>query len=253
MEKALSLFARCAALLVMATLLSWPAPARADTLTVVTEAWPPHVFEQDGRPTGVDYDVVRAVLSELGHEIEVVFLPWKRCLDMVAHGEADAILDAGWSPERELEMLFPQEPLKISRTVLFHRKDTPFEFDTFDDLRGLVVGTQLGYHYSDEFERAEGVAREPVVSVEINVDKLLHDRIDLFMANRCFGLYTARRMGVLDRIGHAAKPVSSGEVYLAFTRQRDYSALAEAFSQALRRFKTTEAYQKIFAEYGLTP
>lgn len=243
--------ARLLRLLVAAlVLVCWAAAAQARTVRAVTEAWPPYVFEEEGTPAGFDYETARAVLAGMGHELVVTFYPWKRCLAMVEDGRADALLDTGRTAARERFLVFPDEPLSESATVLFFRRGESFRFESFEDLRGKVVGTQLGYTYSDEFAAAEGFERVPVSDVRLNIRKLLAGRVDLFMANRGFGLYTAKAMGVLREIDYAERPVSSGAVYLAFSRRSGAAALAGAFSSALAAFRGTAAHRAILGEYG---
>jgi len=54
--------------------------ARAETLRLVTEAWAPYVYQDDDQPAGLDYEISREVLQRLGVELELQFMPWKRCL-----------------------------------------------------------------------------------------------------------------------------------------------------------------------------
>lgn len=227
-----------------------PGAASAETIDVVSDSWPPYVFEDGGRIAGTDYETAKAVLEGMGHQLRLTFYPWKRCVAMVEDGSADAIMDAGKTPRRERALVFPDEPLSSSRTVLFHLKGKPFVFRSLADLRGLKVGTQLGYSYSAEFDRARGFTKDPVESVETNIRKLLYGRIDLFMANRNFGLFEANRMGVLNQIGHSEKTISSGDVYLAFSRKSPKSVLAGEFETALKRFKGTDRYRAILKKYG---
>lgn len=230
-----------------------PVLSGAATVEIVTEAWPPYVFQEEGQITGFDYEVVKAVLEDMGHEVSMAFYPWKRCLAMIEAGTADALLDVGRNIDREAVMAFPEEPLSTSSTVLFFLKETPFVFRNFEDLQGMKVGTQLGYSYSEEFAAAEGFTKEPVDSVKLNIKKLLHKRINLFMANRSFGLYMAKMLGVQDYLAHTDKAVSGGDVYLAFSRNSPLHRLVPEFGKALKRFKKTKRYRAIMDKYGQQP
>ncbi len=80
--------------------------ARSETLRLVTEAWAPYVYDENGLATGLDYEITREVLRRLGVELELQFLPWKRCLVALEQGQADGVLDIFHLPERESQMLF---------------------------------------------------------------------------------------------------------------------------------------------------
>lgn len=66
--------------------------ARGETLRLVTDAWAPYVYEEDGQAAGLDYELTREVLQRLGVKLDLQFLPWKRCLLELEQGNADGIL-----------------------------------------------------------------------------------------------------------------------------------------------------------------
>lgn len=222
-----------------------------EKIQIITDAWPPYVFEESGTPTGFDYEVMMAVLQRMGYEVDFQFLPWKRCVEMIKTQQADGILDISRNEERTAFMHFPNEPLSESTSVLFHLKSRQYTFASLEDLKGLTIGTILGYKYSNtEFLEADYFVREPVKSEEQNFRKLIHGRIDLLLTNRNVGLFTAKKMGLLDKISYLPKPLSSGSNYLAFAKKKGYASLTVRFSESLAEFKETEAYRSILQRYG---
>lgn len=237
-------------LLVIALVVFFPATSQADSLRIVTEAWPPHVFQDEDRITGSDYEVAVAVLNAMGTTVSLEFFPWKRCISMVEEGGADALLDAGKTEAREKTMHFPKESLSSSETVLFHRSDRELPFHSFNDLTGLTIGTQLGYSYSEEFKNAKGFRKVPVNDIRLNIRKVLTGRIDAYVANRNYGLFVARQLNVLSEVRHTAKVISGGDVYLAFSKETVAPDFVAAFSRTLKRFKETDEYRTILSRYG---
>ena len=148
-------------------------------------------------------------------------------------------------------MYFPQERISESESVLFHLRGKHYTYEVLEDLTGLTIGTVLGYAYSREFLEAEFLTREPVRTEELNLKKLLYGRIDFFLSNKNVGLYTAKKMNVLDKIDFISKVVSSGYNYLAFSQKKGYDTLAQTFSEHLKRFKTTAEYTAILNKYNL--
>ena len=67
--------------------------AQAERLRLVSDDWAPYVYQQNGQPRGIDYEVTTQVFKRLGVEVEWQFLPWKRCLAMIEQGLADGIVD----------------------------------------------------------------------------------------------------------------------------------------------------------------
>lgn len=239
----------CASLLMLCLLHS--PTLLADSLRVVSEAWPPYVFEEDGRHLGVDLEVAEQVLQGLGHEVTWELLPWKRALHTVTLGRAQAILDIVPNPERVETFIFPDEPLSTNDTVLFFHRDRPHHFETLADLAGLKIGVSPGYTYgSPEFMAATGFVRESAPTFEANLSKLVRGRLDMVAMDRRVGLYMAQELGVADQLEYHPSTLASGQLYLAFHRSDALAPLADAFGPALRAFKQTPEYAAILARYG---
>lgn len=227
-------------------------PAGAEQrLLVVTDEWAPYVYQENGIIRGFDYEVMVRVFEAMGYRVDVTILPWKRCLRMIESKRADAILDISLNEKRKTLMYFPEENISHSVSVLFHLQGKKFTYENLEDLRGLTIGTILGYKYNKEFLAADYFRKEPVKSEKQNLEKLINGRIDLFLSNKYVGLFSAKKMGVLDKIDYIRKPVSSGDNYVAFSRKRHYEDLAHQFSQELKRFKTKPEYPAIFDKYNM--
>ncbi|MFG0582656.1 substrate-binding periplasmic protein [Pseudomonas sp. zjy_9] len=236
-------------------LMCWVAfGLRAEPLRLVTEAWPPYVYEENGQPTGLDYEITREVLRRLGREMQLQFMPWKRCLLAMQQGQADGILDVFYHPSREASMQFASEPLSDIEFVLFYSRSRPFRYRHIDDLRGLVIGISAGYWYNDDaFRTAQTFRREEGPSHEANIGKLARHRVDLVVNDRRTGMFLANRLGLGRKISYNATPVGQDNLYLALARTAELRTLAQAFSEELRRFKTEPAYAELQARYAESP
>jgi polar amino acid transport system substrate-binding protein len=234
-----------------ALLLCLAVTARAEPLRIVTEAWAPYVYEVNGQPTGLDYEISAEVLRRLGVEVEWQFLPWKRCLLAFEQGQADGILDIFRIAEREPQMLFVDEPLSDVEFVLFYARQRPYPYRSLDDLRDLLIGTSPGYWYNDQaFRDSRLFSREEAPSHEANLGKLVRQRVDLVVNDRRAGMYLAARMGLGAQLGYNRKAVGEDRLYLALRRTPELTALAERFASELRRFKREPAYARLQARYA---
>lgn len=225
--------------------------ARAEPLRIVTEAWAPYVYEESGRPAGLDYEISAEVLRRLGVEVQWQFLPWKRCLLAFEQGQADGILDIFRIPEREAHMLFVEEPLSDVEFVLFHTRQRPYPYRQLADLRGLVIGTSPGYWYNDAaFRNSRLFSREEAPTHEANLGKLVRQRVDLVVNDRRAGLYLAAQMGLGPQLGYNRKALGSDRLYLALRRTPELQALAARFAAELRRYKLEAGYAQAQARYA---
>lgn len=224
-----------------------------EPLLIVTDPWPPYALEVDGDIKGTDVEITQAVFQQLGIPVNIQFYPWKRCLKMVENQEADAILDASITPERQEFMYFPEEPVSEGITVFFIKKGRTIPFTTLEDLNELRFGALLGYSYCDEIDQSPFMKHaKRFRSLERGFKMLLANRIDALVEVDLVGYFTAKQMGILDQI--AIIPNASycqGGNYLAFAKKPGYDQIASEFSQALQVFKTTEEYKHILTTYGI--
>ncbi|SLM31400.1 conserved hypothetical protein [Desulfamplus magnetovallimortis] len=221
-----------------------------EKLLVVTEEWAPYVYVENQEVKGFDYEVMVAVFSSMGYAVDFKLYPWKRCIHMIEKQQADAILDISRNAERDKIIFFPDENLSDSASVFFYAKGKSYSFEKLEDLKGLKIGTMLGYNYNQEFTDADYFTKEDVTTMEQNFKKLIHGRVDLVISNRNVGLFEAKKMGVLDQIAYLAKEVSGGANYLGFSKNEKNEKLAKSFSDQLQKFKKTDVYKEILQKYG---
>ncbi|WP_165495677.1 substrate-binding periplasmic protein [Marinobacter halodurans] len=230
-------------------LMAGGSSAAADSLELVTEAWPPLVDESDGQPGGPLWRVTDAVLERMGYDSHLAFVPWKRALDLVARNRADAVLGAGKTAERVRLFQYPDEPLALSETTLFSNRNAPIEFTDFHDLAGKTIALSAGYSYAPEIWSAAGVKREEVRDVRSGLQMVALGRVDAFVANRQVGWFEANRLGLAGVLTASEKPISAGPVYLMFSPETP-AAFVQAFDQALSAFRKTADYRRLMTDFS---
>lgn len=232
--------------------LLFAATCSAAPLRIVTEAWPPFIYAEEGEIKGADKEITDHLLTQLGYQVSWRLTPWRRALRDVESGDADAILDIAPHPNYLATFLFTEEPLSSHETMLFHDRRRPFAFRSLDDLTGLVIGVSPGYLYNnDEFISSQAFFREPAPSFEANLQKLVRGRVDMVAMSRPVGLYTSEALGLSHQIRYHPLPLSHSEFYLAFHQHPRWEETAKAYSAALKTFKTSKEYQRILHKYRL--
>lgn len=230
--------------------------AHSAPLLIQTEAWPPLVMQDSkGRPTGHDYEIMAAVFDAMGVDFEFEFVPWKRLINNLKGKTADAVLGIIVTEERKGFLYFPEEPVSTGGYVLFYRKSEPFDYQDLTSLKGKRVGTIGGYSYSEAFKAADNFVKDALVgenALTSNFRKLLLRRLDLVIANKNVGVYTASNLGILDQLGYTKNYVSgSSDFHIGFARKAEHKILAKRFSEVLKQFKQTPRYRSILKQYGL--
>lgn len=222
----------------IAVLLLVASAASAERLRLVTEEWPSLIDDTRDGPQGILWEISRDVLSGLGYEVTLEFVPWRRAQRLVIEGKRDGIIGIGINEQRELEFRFPEEPLLLSETVLVSRKSEHVEYSGPDSLVGLQVGISQGYSYSSEIREATGFERIAMPGIDSGLRMLVLGRLDAILANRHVVLAEAKRLGLANQITVSQSSVSGGPVYLAFRRDIPAGFVTE-FNNALELYKQT--------------
>ncbi|MDD0976002.1 substrate-binding periplasmic protein [Pseudomonas fontis] len=224
--------------------------AHGEKLRIVTDAWPPYVYEELGEVKGIDYEVTAEVFRRLGVEVDWQLLPWKRCLAMLNQGLADGVLDIFQTEERDSQLFYPNEPLSEVEFVLYQATARPHPVKTLSDLDNLTVGTSPGYTYDPAFSESSAFRREPAPTHEANFGKLLLGRIDLLITDRRVGRYLIKQLGLQGQVTELPLVVDSKSQYLAVRRNVAMDLLAQRFAAELKRFKREPAYAELSARYA---
>jgi len=223
--------------------------ALGERLRLVSDDWAPYIYQHDGQPRGIDYEVTTEVLKRLGVEVEWQFLPWKRCLAMIEQGLADGILDIFQSETRRPYLVYAPEPLSEVEFVLFQARARRHAVAVPEDLTGLTVGTSPGYAYGAAFNLATHFRREAAPTQEANFGKLLLGRIDLAITDRVVGHYLIRQLGMEQQVEELPLVINRQAQYLGLVRKPGRETLALAFAEELQRFKQEPAFAAISHRY----
>ncbi len=247
---------RHAVLLLWAILLALQpgnaAAGQARTLEVVYTAWFPYTGTVNGTAAGLEVEILRGTLQDMGIAASFSELPWKRCLAKLAAGEADLLVSLLRTPEREEFAAFPQEHISLSRTVLFTAADSPFRYaGDLKSLAGRKIGVIMGFSYGGAFDSADFLDKDPAVDVDTLIRRVVSGHDDLAAENEYVTRAAAKRLGVSDRLRFLEPPIHEQKLYVGFSRAAGRAGLAAEFSAALARFKGGPRYRDILRKYGV--
>ncbi|WP_257792877.1 substrate-binding periplasmic protein [Azospirillum argentinense] len=141
------------AALVLAPLIA-VAPARAENWTVASEDYfPPYNFTERGKRTGMDTEIVDAMLKDIG--VYPVHRPmaWPEVVRAHDENEVDVAFQFFTSPRR-LERGHLVGPYRVGATVLMVRSNSEITYARIDDLQGLRIGVVDGFEYTPEFDKS---------------------------------------------------------------------------------------------------
>lgn len=220
--------------------------ARAETWTVVCEDnFPPYNFIRDGEKTGLDTDIVRAVLAQIGVDENLQVYPWSRALGMLENGSADLLYQVVDTPERRARFILVG-PLRRGRTVLAVRAGESFAPRGIDGLKGHSVGVVRAFRYTAEFDDA---ALDRVVANDNQtlVRMLVGQHVDVIVGDYNTLTFIAQQQGVADRIRLLPTPLGEVARYVALPKDR--AEKAERFRRGLETIRANGTLDQILKHW----
>lgn len=233
-------------------LLSVP-PAVAETWTVVCEEeFPPYNYTEDGKKTGIDTEIVYAVLKEIGVTPAHDGLPWNRVVAMLDQNQTDLAYQFVGTPER-MERYSMVGPIRVGHTVFAVPVDSALAYDTLEDLKGKTIGLVQGFSYSTEFNEAGFLNKDvSATNNEILVRKLAAKRYDVIIGDFNTLNFLAARNHLSEQIRFLPKVYQDVPRYVAFPKQRaDKADRFRAGLEAVRARGEIDAILKRWS--GKTP
>ena len=163
-------------------LLAWCAQGWAgEPLRIGAEDdWAPYSSAADGKPVGFAVDLVRAAWAAAGVPVELVSLPYARCMKQVDRGVLAGCFDTLRDVKTEPQYRWHQQPLFKARIGIYGRTSPergrpPL---TIESLRGKRIGTTHGYDYGVAFDADKSMLRDVAPSDLSSLRKLVAGRVD---------------------------------------------------------------------------
>lgn len=219
-------------------------------------SWPPHEMLVKGELTGFHIELVQEVAKSMSIKVKFESLPWKRAIEMLKKGDADAITYMGKTSEREAFGYFYEGNVLSTATAgFFIEKKNLDKIQYSGELTSLSpysIGTVLGFSYQEEFDQMSSLNKINIAENEENLLRmLLAGRMQMAIGHVGDIGYHAKRIGVADQVVFLKPYLTEGrEHYLVFSKARGHEALAEAFSDAMKTFKSTSEFTKLQQKYG---
>lgn len=224
--------------------------AMAQPLRLVCDIWPPYQYENRGELTGFSVELVNEVYASMGiTDQTMTAFPWKRAMEIVTHGRADALFSANYTVDRSVFGQYPDTPLFEAPWVLWTRRG--IKLTSLDDIKGKKVGVVMGYSYTPEFWKfiETHCLVEKVSSDEVNFKKLEFGRIDVAIAEYGNGLYLQRRHELTEVQPQPNVEIKRDGLYIIFSKDTVEREFVDEFSTKLKQFKETDAYKALRAKY----
>lgn len=253
--KALGLRAGLALCLVV--LAGAPAAAQSFSLKVGIDTFEP--YQMTGEElSGIDIDLIRAVVKQAGLTLEFAKAPWIRQLKQLESGEFDVLLDASKTPDRADYALWT-DSYRQERTALICLKNNLPRIKTFAQAlaSGLTIGVikdaWYGQEVKDLLDKPENRNRIEAVSAgQLNRSKLAGGHLSLILDDPVALQYLVK-LGKYQPV-RVIQDVLDDDVYFMVSRKTvaRHPDLLDRLNKVLALLKKNGTFKAIFAKYGVS-
>ena len=209
---------------------------------------PPYVMaEQD---SGFEVEIVRAIMSDLGHEINVIYVPFGRTVQMVESGRADIGLTL--TDEHDISPEYLTDCYVVYQNVAVSLQERGLNIRAIPDLAGKsIIAFQTAKDVLGEtFKSSLGSQQNYLefAEQERQVNMLLLGSVDVAVLDRNIFNYLKHKLPKERQKAtqfHELFPVS------AYRAAITDPSLRAQFNQALQLYKQDGRYQAMLDKFGL--
>lgn len=236
--------------LVLLFMAQAPLAESQDVVRLATLDWPPYIGKTLP-DQGYAAAVAREAFKRSGHDVEFVFMPWKRTVEETREGIHHGLLPEYFAPKRMEDFVF-SSPFPGGTLHFFVRSDSTIAYSSLRDLAGFTIGVVRGYVNTRTFDSADFLTKQEFVDDETVIRMLLSGRIDIAVADE----FTAKHIAVnlLDAPGKikALHPALGDRLlYVCFPKARDdHMEMLTAFNAGLSSMTKDGTLKAIMARHG---
>lgn len=208
-----------------------------DTLTVGTEGtYPPFTYhDENGKLTGYDVEVARAVAEKLGLKIEFKETAWNALLAGLNNGRFDTVVNQVTMNDERRKKYQSSLPYSYSGAALAVRSSLS-QVHAVKDIKGLKGGLAFTSNFADLVRQNQG----EVVPVEGGLGQemalVAQGRVDFTLNDRLAVLYYQKKLNANDKIQVIDLP-EEGKVSAGFIVRKDDNDKLKKLNQALTELK----------------
>ncbi len=160
--------------------------------------FPPFEYIKNKQSVGMNIEIIKEVCRRLNVTPKFNKLPWKRALEMVKQGRADAIFSLFKNEERVNYYNYPEQSINSVKMVIVTTKKRNIRITKIEDLKGLKVGVYRGSSYGNEFDTSNWIIKDIAKDNETLLNKQLVGRTDAFVMDERVVKYLSKKLDIDD-------------------------------------------------------
>jgi polar amino acid transport system substrate-binding protein len=212
--------------------------------------WFPYSAQRDGKPIGMVPEIVQAAFAAEGVKVELVSLPYSRCMKLAASSLLLGCFDTLRNATLERKYRWAKHPLLRARIDIYARNDAPDTPIQLKDLHGKLIGVTNGYEYGVPFDSDPTMKRDIADSDLFALRKLAAGRIDYALVYTRIVSAIARDhpdlQGKVKSVGTLIEP----DIYISFgTEYEGVQHYIDLFDAGMAKILKDGEYARIEARW----
>ena len=238
--------------LIVILVILYPTNSNANRLILATDDGPPHMIKEiDG---GIDIDIVKQVLNQIGYDIDIIYVPLKRAKLLVSQKKADVLVPTFFKPDSK--DLYLSDPIISYKPMVFSLKNNSIPYQSISDLkkRSIVTFQGASGYFGEEFAKlSQKYDYQELHDMAKFPDLLLKERYEVVVLDFYIFYYFLKKLES-NRTQYAYKEITSSplipevKAYAGFNDK----TLRDKFNQQLSIFQQAKNDQRII-EYYIGP
>lgn len=223
--------------------------AVTEPVRLVTEAWPPMSFEQDGLPTGFGVELVNQLQARIGQQEKIEILPWARAYAIANSAPNILLFATSISDEREAHFDFIG-PIATSKITLYAKAEDPISIKQLADVSAAGIVGVYRESVGAQLLQQQGVTSLLVASFpQQSAKQLLFSRVRFWCQADLAVKHILEEVGARLEDVRPVYVVSEVNLYLAFSKGTS-TDMVQRWQAELEKLKEsgdfTRLYQKWF-------
>ncbi|HIP12155.1 MAG TPA: ABC transporter substrate-binding protein [Arcobacter sp.] len=216
---------------------------------IMTENYPPFNYKENGKLVGITSEIVDEIKKNINDTREIKLMPWARAYKSIQNKPNKILFSMTRTKQREF-MFKWVGPVSDNSWVFYAKADSNIVINTLDDAKNPIY--KIGTYYQganelflrdNDFDNLYSVPRD-----QLNVQKLIRGRINLWAAGETQGIYKAKQLGINPNEIKKIYKIKDTKLYIAFSRTTPNSIINQ-WQEELDKMKKDGRYQKIMNKY----
>ena len=208
--------------------------------------YPPMEFQDEKTKefVGVDIDIIKAIVKEMGRKAEIVNVGWDGVIPGLLNGNYDVLISAMTiTDERAAQINFSDPYLPSGQVILVRASNESIKVPA--DLKGKAVAVQMGTTGDFAVTKMEGVTVKRFNANPEAVQELRNGGADAVVADSTTLLYEAAQDNALKLVDRNPFTVE----YYGIGVKKGNDETLNAVNKALASIKASGEYDKILEKW----